>query len=176
MQFKVGSKTLPINGKGLLMVLTRAQAERRRHILKRVMPDGSKVSVLPALMRPAPELPELGTYALAGSCDFKAGEFIEFPKGYDVAGALGKEAMSELEPNDDEALDIATKAVAKPEKKPRPAHGGPVFRLGKAPVGAGVAAWDEKAKALEVKKVEATPAAPALAPAPVGPQSISKKK
>ena len=139
MKFTIKDGPLPIGGKGLLMNLTRKQADRRRHILQRVMEDGSRVSVLPKLMRPAPELPELGTYALAGACEFKSGETIAFPAGMDLVAALGKEVMGKLDPEDDEALASSVKAVTKPEKKPKPAHGGPVA-FGPTVVGAGAAA------------------------------------
>jgi len=166
MQFKVSSGTLPLDGKGLLMVLTRKQAERRRHLIRRVMPDGSKVSVLPAIMKPAPELPELGTYSLAGACEFKVGETIAFPDGVDVVGVLGKERMLKLKAMDDAAAKAVEPVKAKAEKVPKPAHGGPAaFQVSKS-LEAGKAA---------AGKVAEPPKAPAPAPVkPSGPQSISR--
>lgn len=161
MQFKVGGKPLHMDA-GLLLVLTGKQAARRRHLLEQVMPDGSRVSVLPRLMRPAPELPDLGTYKSMGSFQLKSGESISFPSGVDVAAVLGKERMMNLEPSDAEAKGVAEVASVKPEKKPKPAHGGPAtFSVGKAHVAAA------PAKTAEAPKSETAPAA-------TGSHSISK--
>ena len=118
---------LTLDGRGVLVELSKQQADRRRAVIRRVMPDGSRASVLPQLMRPAPELPELGTYALAGATHFKAGEVLGFPGDFNVVGSLGKGAADLLEPVDEAAkasMESAEKK-AKAEKKPLPPHGGP---------------------------------------------------
>lgn len=135
MRFKVEGAPIRLGGDGLLMRLTKSQANRRRHIIERVMDDGKAVSVLPRLMREPPELPDMGLYRMVGSCDFKAGELLEFPEA--EAEKLGKDVLGRLRPADEAAAEVVGKATARPEKKPKPAHGGPaVFgpAVSKAPV------------------------------------------
>lgn len=139
MKFQTLEKVQVIDGARLL--LTKSQADRRRHLIQRVAEGGKLEPVTARMMREPPDLAPVAEYHLEGACTFKAGEVVEFAPGCDPAKFVPLGMMANLKPSDQESKAKAEEKAKRP-KIAKPAHGGPaVFGPGidPAPIVAGPA-------------------------------------